>query len=95
MLRVSLVILAALALTGCKPPKFDLLIVCPAFEASGVAVYQYSDPNSYLVVHPDHSWVKVDRTECVITTVANVRVEPSVLPTGTKDTDRPTADKKL
>jgi hypothetical protein len=57
--------LLCLLLAGCKPPKFDSEITCPGFHARGVAVYDQGGP-LLGVVYPDHSFAKVDRTECVI-----------------------------
>ena len=64
ILRIGGLVAFALVLAGCKPPKFDQMIVCPAFEARGVAIYLYGD--SYVVLFPDKTHVAVDRTECVV-----------------------------
>ncbi len=61
------ILFAAVLLAGCKPPQFDRAITCPTFHAEHVAIYEYSDPGMIGILYPDYSWVKVDKTECVIT----------------------------
>lgn len=59
-------VLFSILLAGCKPPHFDQTITCPGFHAEHVAIYEYSNPGMLGVLYKDHSWTKVDKTECVI-----------------------------
>lgn len=66
LIKAAALVAIALLLAGCKPPKFDQEITCPGFHAWRVAVYEYGNANSYVVIYPDYTKVVVDRTECVI-----------------------------
>jgi hypothetical protein len=67
LIRISVLAAVFVLLAGCKPPDFDQTITCPAFHADHVAVYEFVDPRMLGVLYPDYSYVRVDKTECVVT----------------------------
>ncbi len=64
MRRLAVVVLAV-ALAGCKPPKYDQAIDCPTFHAEGVAVYIWNS-GLFVVRHPDDTTELVSEVGCVI-----------------------------